>query len=198
MLLGAIVVSILAGWRTVLTYANLRSDIEELLPESAPSVAALRVLRSRLPGLRHLGIVIDTGGPQNLAKAERFVDDLSAKLRAYPKQAVSAVQIDTSDEQHFAETYALQLMDPEDVQTLRKAVEERRDWEVGKETGANLDDDEAAPEIPWRQLAEKYRQNMASTPMPKVEDLYQKMARPWSLSSKRHRLPQVLTTTIDY
>jgi predicted RND superfamily exporter protein len=157
LLVGAVVLSILAGWRTVLTYANLRSDIEELLPESAPSVAALRVLRARLPGLRHLGIVIDTGGPQNLKQAERFVDDLAARLRTYPKTAVSAVQLDTSEEQRFAETYALQLMDPEDVQSLREAVEERRNWEVGKETGANLDDEESAPEIPWRSLEAKYR-----------------------------------------
>ena len=154
--IAAIVLSALAGWRTVLTYANLRSDIEELLPESAPSVAALRVLRSRLPGLRHLGIVIDTGGKRNLSQAERFIDDLSVRLRAYPKQAVSAVQLDSSEEQRFAETYALQLMDPEDVQTLRKAVEARRDWEVTKEIGADLDDEEA-PEIPWRHLASKYK-----------------------------------------
>ncbi len=154
---GALVVSILAGWRTVLTYANLRSDIEELLPESAPSVTALKVLRSRLPGLRHLGIVIDTNGKQNLKQAERFVDDLTARLRTYPKQAVSAVQLDSSEEQRFAETYALQLMDPEDVQTLRKSVEARRDWEVTKEIGADFDD-EQAPEIPWRHLASKYRQ----------------------------------------
>ncbi len=158
LLLGAIALSILAGWRTVLTYANLRSDIEELLPESAPSVAALTVLRSRLPGLRHLGIVIDTGGRHNLKQAERFVDDLTARLRTYPKQAVTGVQIDSSEEQHFVETYALQLMEPEDVRTLRQSVEARRDWEVGKETGANLDDDEEPPEIPWRQLATKYRQ----------------------------------------
>ncbi len=158
LLIGALVLSILAGWRTVLTYANLRSDIEELLPESAPSVAALGVLRSRLPGLRHLGIVIDTGGRHNLKQAERFVDDLTAKLRTYPKLAVTGVQIDSSEEQHFAETYALQLMDPEDVHTLRQSVEARRDWEVGKETGANLDDDEEPPEIPWRHLATKYRQ----------------------------------------
>ena len=152
----ALVVSIAAGWRTVLTYANLRSDIEELLPESAPSVAALKVLRSRLPGLRHLGLVIDTNGKQNLTQAERFVDDLAARLRTYPKQAVSAVQLDSSEEQRFAETYALQLMDPEDVQTLRKSVEARRDWEVTKEVGADFDD-EPAPEIPWRRLASKYQ-----------------------------------------
>lgn len=158
LLLGALLLSILAGWRTVLTYANLRSDIEELLPESAPSVAALNVLRSRLPGLRHLGIVIDTGGKQNLSQAERFVDDLVKRLRTYPKDAVNAVQLDSSEEQAFAETYSLQLMDPEDVQSLRKAVEVRRDWEVSREIGADLDDDDGPPEIPWRDLASKYRQ----------------------------------------
>jgi len=153
----AIILSALAGWRTVLTYANLRSDLEELLPESAPSVAALSVLRSRLPGLRHLGVVVDTGGPQNLKQAERFVDDLSQRLRNYPREMVSAVQTDNHREQAFIETYALQLMAPDDVRTLRTAVEARRDWEVSKETGALLDDDETAPEIPWQSLTDKYK-----------------------------------------
>jgi len=157
-LYAAIGLSVLAAWRTVLTYANLRSDIEDLLPESAPSVAALKVLRSRLPGLRHLGIVIDTGGKQNLKQAERFVDDLVARIKTYPKQAVSAVQTDSSVEQKFAETYALQLMDPTDVRTLRTAVEARRDFEVGREMGADLDDDDSPPEIPWKTLERKYRQ----------------------------------------
>ena len=161
----ALILSILAAWRTALTYANLRSDLEELLPESAPSVTALTVLRSRLPGLRHLGVVIDTGGPHNLKQAERFVNDLTQRLRQYPKQMVSAVQTDNQKEQSFIETYALQLMAPDDVQTLRKAVEARRDWEVSKETGALLDDDdsEQAPDIPWDSIARKYKNRYGIT-----------------------------------
>src|SRR4051812_25418539 len=64
-LLVASVLAAVCGVRAVLTYANLRSDLEELLPRSAPSVQALEQARRRLRGLRHLGVVVDTGRPEN-------------------------------------------------------------------------------------------------------------------------------------
>jgi hypothetical protein len=50
--------------RAVLLYAHLKSDIEELLPRNAESVAAIDELRSRMPGLRYLGVIVDTGTPE--------------------------------------------------------------------------------------------------------------------------------------
>lgn len=147
-----------AGARTVLTYSKLKSDLEELLPATAPAVTALDTLRSRLPGLRHLGIVVDTGGKQNLPAARRFIDDLSKRLKAYPKSLVGEVRADVHEEQAFARTYMLQLMDIEDVVELRKAVEQRRDWEVTHALDMNLldADEDPAPEIPVKRLREKY------------------------------------------
>ncbi|HEV8244875.1 MAG TPA: MMPL family transporter [Polyangiaceae bacterium] len=155
--LVATLLGVLAGARTVLTYAALRSDLEELLPVSAPSVTALRELRHRLPGLRHLGIVIDTGSRANLPAAERFVDELALRMQKYPNTLVRAVRKDSHAERQFAETFALQLMEPSDVRRLREAVEARRDWEVSRKMGIDLDeDDEPAPKIPLTELREKY------------------------------------------
>ena len=144
--------------RTAMTYANLRSDLEELLPKRAASVAALDSLRSRMRGLRHLGIVIDTDGPENVAEANRFVDDLRKRIEGYPNQLVGAVRADLSRERQFAETYVLQLMDPKDVAKLRKAVEARRDWQVTRSMGMDLldEDEEPPPEIPIAELRAKY------------------------------------------
>ncbi len=151
--------AVVAGYRTVRTYMDLRSDLEELLPTSAPSVRALTTLRIRMPGLRHLGIVIDTGGPENVDAANRLVDALTARIRDYPPELVGAVRSDVKAERRFAETYVLQLMDPSDVKKLREAVEKRRDWEVTRSMDMDLldDEDDPKPKIPIAELREKYQ-----------------------------------------
>jgi len=153
LLLGA-----LGGWRTLLTYGSLRSDIEELLPASAPAVAALQEARARLPGLRHLGVVVDTGGAQNVEAASRFLDDLKQRLDAYPADEVAAVRVGIKREREFGERFVLQLMDPGDVKRLTSAVEERRDWEAQKALGTNLLDEseDPPPTIPVDELKRKY------------------------------------------
>ncbi|HSU40046.1 MAG TPA: hypothetical protein VLJ38_10770, partial [Polyangiaceae bacterium] len=137
-LLIAAVLAAVCGVRAVLTYANLRSDLEELLPRSAPSVQALDQARRRLPGLRHLGVVVDTGRPENADAALRFLSDLEARVAHYPKELVAGVRSGVAAERHFIETRALALMEPSDVARLREAVEARHRWEVAHATGLSL------------------------------------------------------------
>jgi predicted RND superfamily exporter protein len=155
----AAVLLVLMGHRTALTYSSLRSELSELLPTSAPSVSALRELRERLPGIRFLGVVIEVDEPGRAPSAERFLDSLAERIREYPPDLVRGVRIDTSAERKFAERYALQLMDPADVRKLRDAVEARRDFEVSRAMGSDLDDDDPdrkPPELPLEELRKKY------------------------------------------
>ena len=164
----ALLLSLFTSWRTLATYAALRSDLEELLPESAASVIANKGVRERLPSTRHLGVVIDTGGARNLPAAERFANDLKVRIARYPDSMVSAVRTGTAEERRFLETYALQLMAPNDVKRLADAVEERRDWEISRAGGMNLLDEaeDPPPRVPIEELAEKYRKiHGASVPM---------------------------------
>ncbi len=164
-LLVGLALTLVAGLRTVRTYAALKSDLEELLPESAPSVTALRTLRERLPGIRHLGVVVAIERPDANADAARFVDDLAARIRGYPKQLVAAVRTDLSTERRFGETYALQLMDAADVKKLREAVERRRDWDVSHALGADFEaeDESPRPELPLAELRKKYEARLGAT-----------------------------------
>lgn len=146
------------SYRTALTYSALRSDLEELLPESAASVTALRELRARLPGIRHLGVVVAVDRPEHMPAAERFIDALAERIRAYPSRLVGSVRTDFRAEREFAERRALTLMDAEDVERLREAVERRRDWDVSRTMGLDLEDsaENPRPELPIAQLRAKY------------------------------------------
>jgi uncharacterized protein len=157
-LLLAFVLVLVGGFRTVLTYGNLKSELEELLPKTAPSVLALETARQRLPGLRHLGVVVDAGDPANAQAALRFLADLERRVVDYPDHLVGVVRTGVAEERHFVETYALQFFEPEDVRALREAVEARHRWEVTRALGLDLfeESEEPAPLIPIRELEAKY------------------------------------------
>ncbi|HXK17339.1 MAG TPA: MMPL family transporter, partial [Polyangiaceae bacterium] len=158
--LGAVLL-VVAGYRTVLTYSSLKSEFEELLPKSAPSVAAIAGLRTRLPGLRFLGVVVEVDESASAADAEHFLDRLAERIQKYPPKVAGGVRLDTSTERKFAERYALQLMEPADVKKLREAVEARRDFEVSHAMGTDLEDPQEAaekpPELPLDELRQKYQ-----------------------------------------
>src|SRR5579872_7104087 len=80
----ALVLAIPAATRTASLYVHLRSEIEQLLPREAPSVRALDEMRARSPGLHFLGVVAEASDAADLPSAEHFVDDLAARIRAYP------------------------------------------------------------------------------------------------------------------
>ena len=127
MLVSALLLAV-TGYRTVLTYSSLKSELEELLPRSAPSVSAIAQLRERLPGIRFLGVVLELDDPKAGPAAQAFLDRLAERIRQYPADLSRGVRLDIKAEREFAERYALQLMDPADVRGLREAVEERRDF----------------------------------------------------------------------
>jgi predicted RND superfamily exporter protein len=161
--LAALVVALPATWRTAELYAHLRSDIEELLPRSAPSVIAIDELRARLPGLQHLGVVVDTGSAANLPASERFLDDLAARIREYPPQLVTSVRTGEAVERKFIEDHAPLYMELADLETVRTRVETRRDWEASRETGVLLDEDEAPPPLDFDDIQKKYDERTRGT-----------------------------------
>jgi predicted RND superfamily exporter protein len=166
----ALLLAIPAGMRTAQLYRNLHSEIEELLPRDAPSVVAIRELRARMAGLQYLGVVVDTGQPastptaasrQRLAAGERLIDDLAARIRAYPPELVSAVRTGFQAERDFVERHAALLMELPDLQLVRQRIEDRVHWEYGQETGTLLDDSEPAPAVDFTDIEQKYQRRVA-------------------------------------
>jgi uncharacterized protein len=158
----ALILAVPATWRTAELYAHLRSEIEQLLPRSAPSVAAISELRARLPGLQHLGVIVDTGSAENLPAGERFLDDLAVRLRAYPPDLVKSVRTGDAVERRFVEDRAPLYMDLEDLETVRRRIEARRDWEASKATGALLDEEDSPPSLDLEDIKKKYDERTRS------------------------------------
>lgn len=154
--LCALVLAVPATWRTATLYANLRSELEQLLPRRAPSVTAIEELRARLPGLQHLGVVVNAGSPDNLAHGERFLDDLAARIRAYPPDLVRGVRLGNHAEREFLENHAAIYLDHADLVSVRERIEARRDWEVAKAGDQLLDEEEAPPPLDFGELEKKY------------------------------------------
>lgn len=152
----ALAVAIPSTWRTVSLYRHLKSDIEELLPRNAPSVRALDEMRARLPGLQYLVVAVDAGRPENLAAGERFLDDLAARVRAYPPSLVRDVQTGNERVARFVRAHAPLYCDLADLREIRRRVEARRDYEVARETGSLLDDSDPPPPVDLSDIERKY------------------------------------------
>ncbi len=149
-----------ASIRAASMYTHLRSDLEELLPKRSPSVVALEELRARSAAHQYLGVVVDAGDSSRIPAAERFLDDLAARVRTYPAELVAAVQTGDDEERAFLEKNGALYLEASDLRAIRDRVEARRDYEVGRETGALLDDDPPPP-MSFGDVRDKYDRRLA-------------------------------------
>jgi len=152
----ALILAIPAAMRTGWLFIHLRSELEELLPRESPSVVALEELKQRLGGRQFLGVVVDTGSADNLPAGEQLLDDLAARVRAYPPGMVAAVRTGNDEERAFLEHNGALYLDVDDLQTIRARIEARRDYQVSRETGALLSDDEPPPSVSFGDIRARY------------------------------------------
>ncbi|MCL2725279.1 MAG: MMPL family transporter [Polyangiaceae bacterium] len=153
----ALLLGAFGAWRTHYVYSRLRSELEELLPRSSKSVLAIDELRERVSGLQYLGVVVDTVTAENVPAAERMLDDLAARIRGYPPDLVRAVRTGNTEERDFFEKHAALYVDATDLERILARIEARRDWEVSRQEGSNLDDDNAAPpSLDFSDIQKKY------------------------------------------
>ncbi len=136
----ALLAAVPAAVRTASLYLHLRSEVEQLLPREAPSVRALDEVRARSPGLHFLGVVAEVPDAADLPAAERFLDDLAGRIRAYPPDMVRSVRSNTAVERAFIENHAPLYMDLPDLQEILRRIETRRGHDVSKEEGIDISD----------------------------------------------------------
>ncbi len=149
-------------------YKNLTSEVEELLPRNAPSVTAVEELRQRLPGLSTLGVVVATSSPSELPAAERLIDDLAARVRAYPPELVRAVKTGTeaAAERRFLAAHLPLFVDLDDLVEVRRRVEARRSWDTRNRLGIAFDEENAPPPLDFSDIEAKYQARYPGVRLP--------------------------------
>ena len=145
----ALGLSLLSTVFAVRLYADLRSGIEELLPETAPSVIAARTLGGKLRSFSRLSIVLQ-GEPGQGDELAALADKLVPKLRALPPDLVASVEYQTGEQDRFVKAFGGLYLSTARLQSLRDQVKARVAWEQRKQNPllVSLDDDDATAAAP--------------------------------------------------
>jgi predicted RND superfamily exporter protein len=115
----SVLVAIAGSVYTVKLYKNLRTDIEELLPENAQSVKDLKAAKGRVTVLNHLEVVIQSNDAD---AAKRFQIDLARELRKIPPTIAGKVKEGVREEREFFERNQSLYIDLKDWQEIYRYV----------------------------------------------------------------------------
>ena len=138
-------------------YSDLKSNLEELLPDNAPSVVAARGVAPKLRSVVHLSVVFQGKDGDGL---ERLADDLARRLRALPAGLVDSVEYRTDEQEAFVRRFGGLYLSPEDLRTIQGRIDRRVAWEKRKANPllqiVGDDEEEPAPPLDFQDLEAKY------------------------------------------
>lgn len=118
----AIVLTGVSGFYTVRLFANLRTDVEELLPQNARSVLDLEVVKDRLQATDSIALILEHPDPKLLAQ---FASELETKLRAQSKEIISRVESSIREELEFYQRRQLLFMEVSDLRAVEKFINDK-------------------------------------------------------------------------
>ena len=151
---------------SVLLYKDLRTDLEELLPETAQSVIDIRSVANRVGGLNHLSIFIESPHPE---KTLQFMKDVSAELKKLPTDLVARVEDNILREKEFFTANKSLYIDLQDWKDIDRYVSERIRWERTTtesnpfSLGLSDDEEKTKPkEYDFTAFEEKYKKRAES------------------------------------
>ncbi|HZZ83785.1 MAG TPA: MMPL family transporter [Anaeromyxobacteraceae bacterium] len=156
-LLLAVLATVIGGYYTALLYGDLRSSVEELLPESAPSVVAARTLGPKLHNVTHLSIVFEGRDGDAIA---RLADDVVARLRKLPPGMVDSVEYRTDAQSEFMHRFGPLYLQVDDLKEIQRRIDARVAFEK-KRANPLLDllgenDPGPAPPLDFGDIEKKY------------------------------------------
>lgn len=129
---------------------ELRTGFGELLPDDSPSVVELRRTNDRLASQSTLAVTAES---KDVTLLKRFVDETAPKLKSL--RHVAGVDEGTREVEGFFRTHKHLYADIADIRSVHQTVTERYDWEVSRQLGTNLDDEEP-PRIDSEALARRF------------------------------------------
>lgn len=151
------------NWGVLLTFLisvflcsrlQLRPSFSELLPDNLPSVHGLLEAQKRIGGTGVLFIGVES---PSFEANKKFVEALSAKLKALPKEEVRLLEYNYTPTIHFFEKYALHYLDETQLTELKDQIEHEIDKHKSTAVSSflGLNDDEESEPVDRRALLPK-------------------------------------------
>jgi len=134
-LLGALVLTVLAGWTA--SGLGLRSDFIELLPTDSPSIRNLERLKTQVASYSTLVVAMEC---PDLEASKRLADDLSQRLRTWPRDRIWAVDDNIREIREFYSRHRYLYADLEDLVDFRDRLRKRIQEETEAQAFESLDD----------------------------------------------------------
>jgi predicted RND superfamily exporter protein len=126
------------------TRLELRTRFDQLLPDHQASVVELRRLSERTGGQSSVYVLLEGTDTQRLRAVG---DELVPRLRALGPPIVTSAEDGVQNARAFLESRSGLFAGLPELQKLHDDVEARWQWEVGQQTGSNLDDDAPPPPV---------------------------------------------------
>jgi len=145
-------------------HLELKPDLSELLPDSKESVIEMRRVSKRLAGSSTLSLLVRTSGPGKQRELEACVDALVPALYGLGKDWVGAVDYGVKDARKFFDENALFYASLPDLQKAHDRIVDRYDWEVSKQQGSLLDDEDEPPPITADSIQKELDAHKPATP----------------------------------
>jgi predicted RND superfamily exporter protein len=153
-----------AGSAFYASHLELRSNFEELLPDSYRSVQDLHRLVGRVGGLGNLVVAVEC---DDLKASERFAEDLVPRLKQnLPPNYVRYVEYKVDEQKDFYEKNKYLYLDLSDLREIRDRVKDRIEEEKWKRSPLAVDlglEDEEEPksEFSLADIEQKYEKKRA-------------------------------------
>ena len=117
-LVVALVASVIGAWLSL--KLPLKSDLDELLPDSFPSVHAMNRMRQEVGGSGRLRLVLEA---PSFEAMKRLAHDLEPRLAASP----FVQYVDYRNNVEFYRTHALLFLEPAELDSLQQAIQDAID-----------------------------------------------------------------------
>jgi hypothetical protein len=128
---------------TVHLFKNLRTDLEELLPDTARSVQDLHHARNQLRSTQSLVVLLFSKDTQ---ASRRFMVDLAHEIPKSMSQDVDRVEYRINREIEFFNKYRPLFIETKDLERIRDYVQDRIDYEKSLYNPLNIFSSKDIPE----------------------------------------------------
>lgn len=120
---------------------TLKTGLGDLLPSGKRSVIVAEEVKGRLPSTSTFVVIAEGSDDEGL---KRFVDAAAPELAKLPRELVTTVDSGVQATQAFFEENQFLYAPLDAIEEAHREIEERYELEVGRQSGALLDDDEEA------------------------------------------------------